>query len=98
MTDPVSAVGSAASSAPTHAAAPVAKAGKAFGAYMEQAASSALETLRTGEQAMVAGLTGQAGAQEVVSAVMAAETVLQVSVAVRDKALSAYNTLLNMPV
>lgn len=98
MTDPVSAVGAAGSAAPARAAAPIAPAGKAFGSYMEAAASSALDTLRAGEQAMLAGLEGKAGAQEVVTAVMAAETTLQTVVAIRDKALSAYNTLLNMPV
>lgn len=71
---------------------------KAFGAYVADAVASSINTIQDGESAMINGLTGKAGAQDVVNAVIAAETTLQTVVALRDKAISAYNDILRMPV
>lgn len=98
MIDPISPA-SAASAAPVLAARPSSPSSAAsFASYLGSAVSEAVGTLDAGEQAMVAGLKGTAGPQEVVNAVIAAETTLQTVVSLRDKAVSAYNDLLRMPI
>lgn len=69
-----------------------------FSRYVENAARSALKTVRQGEQVSSAGLQGKASAQEVVQAVMSAELTVQSVVAVRDKMVSAYLDIMRMPI
>lgn len=67
-----------------------------FDEFIADAVADAAETLRQGEAASIRGLRGEASVQEVVRAVMAAETTLQTVVAVRDKVVQAYQDLLRM--
>ena len=46
----------------------------------------------------IKGIQGQAPVQEVVQAVMKAETSLQTALAIRDKAISAYQDLSRMAI
>jgi len=71
---------------------------KAFGTYLANAASETIGTIRAGETAMIDGLSGKGSLQDAVSAVLAAESSLQSVMAIRDKAISAYNEILRMPI
>jgi len=58
----------------------------------------AMETLKNGETTAISGLQGQASIQQVVESVMNAERSLQTAVAIRDKLVSAYQTISQMPI
>ncbi|MGI9462988.1 MAG: flagellar hook-basal body complex protein FliE [Aestuariivirgaceae bacterium] len=64
--------------------------GNSFEAVLSQLSSNAVDNLKAGEAAAVAGLQGKASTREVVDAVMKAEQSLQTVIAVRDKVISAY--------
>ena len=74
--------------------APGANPAKAFSA----AATDFMETLRSSEETVKAGLTGRADPQAVVEALAATELAVQTAVAVRDKVVEAYQEILRMPV
>ncbi|AHB47767.1 flagellar hook-basal body protein FliE [Hyphomicrobium nitrativorans NL23] len=61
-----------------------------FGAVLGQMTLEAISTLRSSEQTAVAGVRGQATAQQVVEAVMDAEQTLQTAIAIRDKVVASY--------
>lgn len=69
-----------------------------FSDFMKDAAGSAVETLRETEQVQLRAMNGAANTQQVVEAVIAAETTIQAVTAVRDRAVQAYQELLRMPV
>ncbi len=58
----------------------------------------AIETLKQGEAAAISGISGKASAQQVVEAVMAAESTLQTAIAIRDKVVSAYQEMARMTI
>lgn len=72
--------------------------GKDFSQMVANAASQAVETVREGDSMAMKGLTGQAGLQQVVEATMAMESTVQVSVAMRDKLVEAYQDIMRMPI
>ncbi len=63
-----------------------------------RAALSAIDTLKAGEAAAIAGMQGKASVQQVVEAVMSAEQTLQSAIAVRDKVVAAYLELSRMQI
>ncbi|GAA6176180.1 flagellar hook-basal body complex protein FliE [Sulfitobacter pacificus] len=69
-----------------------------FSTMVSKAAAQAVDTVRTGDQMAIAGLNGQAGLQQVVEATMAMESTVQVSVALRDKLVEAYQDIMRMPI
>ena len=69
-----------------------------FSEMVAQAAAGAVETVRTGDQVAIAGVSGNATVQQVVEATMAMESTVQVSVALRDKLVQAYQEVLRMPI
>lgn len=69
-----------------------------FAEMLQKAAADAVETVRTGDATATAGLTGQAGIQQVVEATMAMESTVKVSVAMRDKLVEAYQEILRMSI
>ncbi|MGO9428815.1 flagellar hook-basal body complex protein FliE [Rhodoblastus sp.] len=83
-------------SAPSTAAS--ASAGGDFGQFMAQASSDALNTLKTAERTSMAGIEGKASASEVVGSVMNAERSLQTGLAIRDKAVAAYQQISQMQI
>ena len=83
------------SSAPSTASA---TAGADFGEVMAQASSDALKTLKTAEATSMAGLQGKASVQQVVDSVMSAQRTLQTSLAIRDKAVAAYQQISQMQI
>ena len=68
--------------------------GQAFAA----AGADFMETLRSSEETVKAGLAGRADPQAVVEALAATELAVQTAVAVRDKVVEAYQEILRMPV
>lgn len=93
-----SAAASAATSAAASAASSVASAGSSFGAALAQAASQGLNTLRSAENTAAAGIDGTASVQQVVDGVMEAERTLQTALAIRDKAVTAWQQISQMQI
>ncbi|RMH41758.1 MAG: hypothetical protein D6688_11025 [Alphaproteobacteria bacterium] len=69
-----------------------------FSEVLEKSAADAVETVRAGDATAVAGIVGEASAQDVVEATMAMESVVRISVAVRDKLIEAYQEVMRMPI
>jgi flagellar hook-basal body complex protein FliE len=69
-----------------------------FAGMVGDAAKSALQTMRQGEQVTAQGVAGKADVQQVVQALSNAEVTMQAVVAVRDKVLGAYNDIMHMSV
>ncbi len=69
-----------------------------FGAFIRDAAQSSIQTLRQGDEMAQKAVVGEATLPDVVQAVTAAELTLQQVVAVRDKLVSAYKDIMQMPI
>lgn len=69
-----------------------------FGDVFQQVVLDARDSLKIGEAASIAGLSGKASAQEVTEAMMAAELTLNSATAIRDKMVGAYNDITRMPI
>lgn len=72
--------------------------GESFADMVKGAAYDARDTMAMSEQMTQKAVTGDAELHEVVTAVSAAEVTLRTVVSVRDKAVEAYQSILNMPV
>ncbi len=91
----------AASAVQTLAAAPAASAasaGQDFGAALSQAAGGALNALRNAEAASIKGVEGKASVQQVTDSVLSAEQTLQTTLAIRDKAVAAWQQVSQMQI
>ena len=83
------------------APAAVQTAGQTLGAGFEQVFSEVGEmanNLKAGEAAAISGLRGEASVQHVVESIMTAERSLQTAIAIRDKLVSAYQSISQMPI
>ena len=69
-----------------------------FSDALANVSMEAVQTLKDGEAAAISGVSGKASAQQVVEAVMAAETTLQTAIAIRDKVVSAYQEVARMAI
>lgn len=69
-----------------------------FSKVFADAAQGLVDKLATGEAAAIQGVQGKAAVQDVVQAVMSAEQSLQFAIAVRDKAVAAYQQFANMAI
>ena len=100
MIEGVSAIGSASQSAsvrsPQSTAAPTE--GPSFDQGLTQAIGSAVDTLQTGEAVAIQGVEGAAAPMKVVESVMAAQRSLQTVLAIRDKAVAAYQEIARMTI
>ena len=73
--------------------------GPSFGEILKQGLEGAAQTLKAGEAASAAAVTGKATSlNDVVNAVTAAEMTLQTVVAIRDRLVSAYQDIMRMPI
>ena len=72
--------------------------GNDFSQFLSQAMGNAVSTMKQGEQVAASAVTGQADVVNVVNAVNAAELTLDTVVAVRDKVISAYQNIMQMPI
>ena len=100
MIESVSGIGAASVSSgvrsPTAAAAPTQ--GPSFDQALSQVIGSAVDTLQTGEAVAIQGVEGAASPMKVVDSVMAAQRSLQTVLAIRDKAVSAYQEIARMAI
>ena len=69
-----------------------------FAKMVAEAAENAVQTVRTGEATAAAGIKGEATTQEVVEAVLAMQSTVEVAVSVRDRFVEAYQEILRMPI
>lgn len=65
---------------------------------MAKVSTDAIDKIKQGEAVSIAGVDGQASVQQVVEAVMAAESTLQTAIAIRDKVVSAYQEISRMSI
>lgn len=77
---------------------PAQSAGQDFASLLGRLAGEAAGALQQGEVAALAGIQGSLPLQMVVDKVMAAERTLQAALAVRDKAVSAYQEISRMQI
>ncbi len=84
----------AASSAITPANVP----GGNFSDFLSGALKDSISTMRQGEHAATQQIEGKANLVDVVQSVNAAEITLDTVVAVRDKVVAAYQSIMNMPI
>ena len=100
MIEGISAIGAASQSAGVRsrqsAAAPAE--GPTFDQALTQAIGSAIDTLQTGEAVAIQGVEGAAAPMKVVESVMAAQRSLQTVLAIRDKAVAAYQEIARMAI
>jgi flagellar hook-basal body complex protein FliE len=100
MIESVSGINSASASAavrsPAAAAAPTE--GPSFEQALAQVVGSAVDTLKTGETVAIQGVQGAAPPMKVVESMMAAQRSLQTVLAIRDKAVSAYQEIARMAI
>jgi flagellar hook-basal body complex protein FliE len=68
-----------------------------FSDFLSGALHNAVQTMQTGEQMAAKQAAGKADIVDVVSAVNSAELTLDTVVAVRDKVISAYQSIMQMP-
>jgi flagellar hook-basal body complex protein FliE len=69
-----------------------------FTDFLSGAIKDSMNTIRQGEQAATAQVQGKANLVDVVQSVNAAEITLDTVVAVRDKVVAAYQSIMNMPI
>jgi len=69
-----------------------------FASVLSDLAKQTASTLKASEDTAIKGIQGQAPVQDVVQSVMRAQTSLQTAMALRDKAISAYQDLTRMPI
>ncbi|HEU0096204.1 MAG TPA: flagellar hook-basal body complex protein FliE [Rhizomicrobium sp.] len=69
-----------------------------FSDFLSGAVKDSINTIRQGEQAATAQVQGKANLVDVVQSVNAAEITLDTVVAVRDKVVAAYQSIMNMPI
>ena len=80
-------------------AAPTAGAGGSnFGDFLSNAVKDATQTMQQGEQMATKQASGKADIVDVVNAVNSAELTLDTVVAVRDKVIAAYQSIMQMPI
>ncbi len=71
---------------------------KSFGNMVKEAVEDTANLHKQAEITTVAGIQGKADIQDVVLAISNAETALETVVAVRDTAIKAYNTIMQMSI
>ncbi len=69
-----------------------------FGDMVKSAIEDTTALHKHSEQMTIQGIQGKADIQDVVLAVSNAESALETVVAVRDTAIKAYNTIMQMPI
>jgi flagellar hook-basal body complex protein FliE len=72
--------------------------GPSFAQTLGQVVNDAIGSVQTGEAAAIQGLQGTMAPFKVVEAVMSAQRTLQSALAIRDKAVSAYQEISRMAI
>ena len=84
--------------APSSATAAATGAGDSFSSVLASFSKDAVDSLKTSESMSVAGIQGSATTQSVVEAVIKAQESLQTVLAVRDKAVAAFQDVSRMAI
>jgi flagellar hook-basal body complex protein FliE len=84
--------------APTPGIAPADLPGSNFSDFLSSAVKDSISTIAKGEQAATAQVSGKANIVDVVNSVNSAEITLDTVVAVRDKVVAAYQSIMSMPI
>ena len=92
----LSMLGSAATPSATQTA--TAANGPDFGAMMSKLSKDAVDNVKHAETMSVDGLAGKANVQDVVQSVMSAQESLQTALAIRDKAVAAFQEVSRMSI
>jgi flagellar hook-basal body complex protein FliE len=71
---------------------------ESFGTALSNALGSAVQAGQQADVATAAGLNGQGDLTQIVTSVAQAQLALQTTVALRDRMVSAYQTIMNMPI
>jgi flagellar hook-basal body complex protein FliE len=87
-------IGASAPAAASSAAAPA----SSFSDFLSGAMNNAVGTMKAGEQMATRQVAGQADIVDVVNSVNSAELTLDTVMAVRDKVIAAYQTVMQMPI
>lgn len=95
VTSALSALAPGASTAASVVAGP---AGEGFGAVLSKVASDAVGAMKTAESLSTQGIKGTADVQTVVQSVMSAQENLQTALAIRDKAVGAFQEVTHMAI
>lgn len=69
-----------------------------FGAMLSEMANNAADTLKNAEATSIKGITGEASAHDVATAVMEAEQTLRMTISIRDKMVQAYLEISRMQI
>ena len=85
-------------SAASTSAATTQAAGSGFSDFLSNAIKDGMQTMKAGEQMATQQVAGNANIVDVVNAVNSAELTLDTVVAVRDKVVQAYQSIMNMPI
>ena|SRR6185503_12149720 len=72
--------------------------GSSFSDFLSGAVKESISNIRQGEQAATAQVAGKANIVDVVNSVNSAELTLDTVVAVRDKVVAAYQSIMSMPI
>jgi flagellar hook-basal body complex protein FliE len=72
--------------------------GQNFSDFLTGAVKDSISTIRQGEQSAQGQIAGKANIVDVVNSVNAAELTLDTVVAVRDKVVAAYQSIMTMPI
>jgi flagellar hook-basal body complex protein FliE len=72
--------------------------GQDFASMLTSLATDAVRSVQGGEQAAMSQLRGHGSVQQTVEAILHAEQTLQAAIAIRDKAVAAYQELSRMPI
>ena len=91
-------IGVDAAATPGAASANPGASGVNFSDFLSDAVKDSTSTIRQGEQMAAKQVAGQANVVDVVNAVNAAEITLDTVVAVRDKVVQAYQSIMSMPI
>lgn len=76
----------------------VSGASDSFSSMLASFSQDTVDKMKTSEQMSIGGITGKASTQSVVEAVMSAQESLSTALAVRDKAVSAFQDISRMPI
>lgn len=69
-----------------------------FASMLQDLAGGTATTLADAERNAIGGIEGRVPVMQVVNSVMAAEQTLQTAIAIRDKAVAAYNEISHMAI
>lgn len=69
-----------------------------FGAVLQSFATDTIQSIKHGESMAIAGVAGKANLQEVILATNQATLALDTATTIRDRVISAYKEIMQMPV